>query len=635
MKRSDIKWVLLINLLLIYGVVMGQPGSTPTGGRYNDLPGMVTFTAEEASEYLTRILHDDHLWGLDGSEVRQMLFRLMEQYLEPYDSITVKLERASFEPLFRQAAASLRHDTFPLRWLNPNTFMIDTAVLEKDPLIQKTSIIFRGPHWASIPQGIARDSMLAWFGQAFHGTDTITEMVIDTAYLNGKGVQLFRKVGVTITPSPLPEGDRSVVRYLPDSSKMVIIRERNPQTEGRGADNILPDPVKVFSDSLQRAVATLQQYIQTRDSIQIWFRDPGGRQIPFWMKMNNDDLFRYWVKNSVNDSITLWLGNPSKNILSLLLEEGVDLKRPEKKGSEDIPLTSIKPLKALANITPLEELPFSWKHGILSSLSVNQNHLSNWSKGGVSSLSTMVDILARSEYTHRKTKEQWSTSARMRYGSIRTKEQGFRTSNDILEFNSQYNKVMKEKLDFSALLYMKTQSAKGYNYPNDSVVVSKFLNPGAFTVGIGGEYKPWKKTRITFTPLSYRNTFVLDTAHINQALHGIETDMRSRQEFGGQLLIRNSMTIAEGFDLTTSARLFSSYLNKPQNIDVDWELSLEKKINWYFTIKLNLHLIYDDDVRFPVLDVDGKPVLWPDGRARTAARLQLNEFLGLTLSFRI
>jgi hypothetical protein len=68
---------------------------------------------------------------------------------------------------------------------------------------------------------------------------------------------------------------------------------------------------------------------------------------------------------------------------------------------------------------------------------------------------------------------------------------------------------------------------------------------------------------------------------------------------------------------------------------VDWEFSLEKKINWYFTVRLNLHLIYDDDVRFPVLDVDGKPLLWPDGRARTAAKMQLNQFLGLTLSFKL
>ncbi|MFO7722540.1 MAG: DUF3078 domain-containing protein [Bacteroidales bacterium] len=635
MKWPDRKNLILIILLLNVFMAKSQQDSLPNGGVGNDLPGRVRFTTEEASEYLSRILQENHLWDQDSGQVRLMLIRLMEQYREPYDSITVKLEEVSFEPLFRQAATSIRHDTFPLRWLNPNTFIIDTTALEKDPLVQKTSIIFRGPHWASIPQGIARDSMLAWFNQAFRGTDTVSEMVIDTAYLVRKGVQIFRKEGATVTPSPVPEGDSSVVRYLSDSSKMVVIRERHPLVEGVGANNIPRDPVKIHGDSLQRAVETLQAYIHTRDSVQIWFRDPGGSKVPFWMRDSREDLFRYWLKNSVNDSITLWVGNPSKHVLSLLLEEGVDLKRPEKKSADDIPLTNIQPAKTLARIKPLEEAPYSWKHGINSSVSLNQNHLSNWSKGGVSSFSSMVDVLAKSDYTHRKKDEQWNSSGRLRYGSIRTKEQGFRTSNDILEINSQFNKVMKEKLDFSALLYMKTQVARGYNYPNDSVVVSKFLNPGAFTIGIGAEYKPWEKTRITITPLSYRNTFVLDTVNINQELHGIEADMLSRQEFGGQLLVRHSMTILEGLEATTSARFFSSYLNKPQNIDVDWEFSLEKKINWYFTIRLNLHMIYDDDMRFPVMDVDGKPVLWPDGRPRTAARLQLNEFLGLTLSFRI
>jgi hypothetical protein len=70
-------------------------------------------------------------------------------------------------------------------------------------------------------------------------------------------------------------------------------------------------------------------------------------------------------------------------------------------------------------------------------------------------------------------------------------------------------------------------------------------------------------------------------------------------------------------------------------VDVDWEMNLEKQISWYFRIRLNLHLIYDDDIRFPVLDAAGQPVLLPDGSKKKVARTQFNQFLGLTLSFRI
>ncbi len=175
--------------------------------------------------------------------------------------------------------------------------------------------------------------------------------------------------------------------------------------------------------------------------------------------------------------------------------------------------------------------------------------------------------------------------------------------------------------------------AKGYNYPNDSVVVSKFLNPGTFTVGLGVEYKPFKNTSFNFSLLSYKNTFVLDTANIDQTLHGIASDKRIRQEMGGQILIKNKISILSDLEISNSIRLFSGYLNKPQNIDVDWEINFKQKINWYFTIILNLHMIYDDDIRFPALDEDDQPILNPDGSTKKIPLMQFKQFLGLSFLF--
>jgi hypothetical protein len=177
---------------------------------------------------------------------------------------------------------------------------------------------------------------------------------------------------------------------------------------------------------------------------------------------------------------------------------------------------------------------------------------------------------------------------------------------------------------------MKNQIAKGYRYPNDSVVVSKFLNPGTFTIGLGAEYKPFKKTSINFSLLSYKNTFVLDTAKINQTLHGIDSDKRANQEMGGQLLIKNEINILDDFNIKNSLRLFSNYIDRPQNVDVDWEINLEKQISLFFTVQLNIHMIYDDDIRFPKLDENDEPLLLPDGSEIKVPKLQLKQYLGLT-----
>jgi hypothetical protein len=181
---------------------------------------------------------------------------------------------------------------------------------------------------------------------------------------------------------------------------------------------------------------------------------------------------------------------------------------------------------------------------------------------------------------------------------------------------------------------MKNQIAKGYKYPNDSVVVSKFLNPGSLTISLGLDYKPFKHTSINMAPLSYKNTFVMDTARIDQTAHGIDSDKRTKQELGTQILMVNTVKPIEDMTVSSKLRLFSNYLNHPGNIDIDWELLMDQKISWFFTIRLNLHLIYDDDIRFTVYGSDEQPILLPNGSEKKAARAQFKEFVGLSLLFK-
>ena len=85
---------------------------------------------------------------------------------------------------------------------------------------------------------------------------------------------------------------------------------------------------------------------------------------------------------------------------------------------------------------------------------------------------------------------------------IKTGDDPIQKNLDLLETNSKLNHKAFGKFDFSATLLFKTQIAPGYNYPNDSVMVSKFMNPATVTVGFGLDYKPHKSTSINFAPLS-------------------------------------------------------------------------------------------------------------------------------------
>jgi hypothetical protein len=205
---------------------------------------------------------------------------------------------------------------------------------------------------------------------------------------------------------------------------------------------------------------------------------------------------------------------------------------------------------------------------------------------------------------------------------------------DFLEINSKIGHKAFGKFDLSGLLQFKTQFLPGYNYPNDTVKVSKFFNPATIIVGYGLDYKPDKNTSINFSPFSYKGTFVPDTATINQTKFGISSDRRSKNELGAYLIVSSKVSLFEKVNMTNRLQLFSNFLSKPQNIDVDWEMITTMNLNWFTELKVNVHLIYDDDTKLPVYDSEDNPVMDINGMQKKAPMLQFKEYLGLSFVFK-
>ena len=61
---------------------------------------------------------------------------------------------------------------------------------------------------------------------------------------------------------------------------------------------------------------------------------------------------------------------------------------------------------------------------------------------------------------------------------------------------------------------------------------------------------------------------------------------------------------------------------------------LKANLNWFTEVRLNTHLIFDDDTKTPVYDKDDNPVLGDDGVQVKTARVQFKELLGLSFVFR-
>src|SRR3546814_14425089 len=60
------------------------------------------------------------------------------------------------------------------------------------------------------------------------------------------------------------------------------------------------------------------------------------------------------------------------------------------------------------------------------------------------------------------------------------------------------------------------------------------------------------------------------------------------------------LDVVKNVTLENKLMLFSNYLEDPQNVDIDNQLSLNMKINDYLTTYFGLQLIYDDDILLPL-----------------------------------
>lgn len=284
-----------------------------------------------------------------------------------------------------------------------------------------------------------------------------------------------------------------------------------------------------------------------------------------------------------------------------------------------------------------------WKKGGFFAMNLNQVALINWAAGGESALSSTVILNAFAKY--RKDDTYFEAILDAGFGFITTKSQSLRKNEDKIELNINAGKKAKGKFYYAGMLNFRTQFAPGFNFPDDTTVISRFLAPGFLSLALGMNYKPNDWFSAFLSPATGRATFVVDQTLANAGQFGVEkaildnvgnvvTEGKNvRWEFGAYLRARLQKDIAKNITVVSNLQLFNNYSDpiKEQrgNIDVNWENLILIKANSWLTTSIFTNLIYDHDVQVPVkrnvngVDVDG-----------TGPRTQFKEVLGIGLSFK-
>lgn len=431
-------------------------------------------------------------------------------------------------------------------------------------------------------------------------------------------------------------------QILKDTTILIIVDTLNKVTSSNSGFPFRYYNSAYEGDSVEIAIKSLVKFLEDRDSTVIYFTGTTNTITPVWINSKTNRMVRYWLKNEFSDSVAVWIGSISKNKIGLYVEDGINFRRPVKQthiSDARMDLNYLENSK-LKNIRRIAVRPQYWVYRSEAAVSLTQASLTNWVKGGESSISTVMDVTGFADYENKEAKLLSNNFIRLKYGLVKSGKEKIRKNFDLFETNSKLNHKAIGKFDFSAIMLFKTQIARGYNYikrinnEDSAVLVSKFANPVVLTLGLGLDFKPNKTTSINFSPLSYKGTFVTDTAHIDQTKYGIQKNKKSLIEPGASLQITNEFSPVKTVVITNRLQMFTNYIHHPQNIDIDWEMIATINLNWFTDVRLNTQLIFDDDTKTPELDKSGTPILRPDGSQKKSVRIQFKELLGLTFLFR-
>ena len=232
-----------------------------------------------------------------------------------------------------------------------------------------------------------------------------------------------------------------------------------------------------------------------------------------------------------------------------------------------------------------------WTKGIATTIGFSQLQLMQWAAGGAGQLT--LNTYADAYVNMTKGKLVWNSELQAGYGFIQSFETGYKKSDDRLILDSKLDYKVAEKLYVSAVYNFRTQFANGYS---GDEIVSSFMAPAYTSLGIGIDFMPAKNLSINFAPLTGMVTMVRPREL--RTRYGNAEDQFARFELGAQLKVDGKVEV-ENFKVGTSVVLFSDYLNKPQNIKVNWDVNAEAKISRFFSVTLRTSLIYDDNVRVP------------------------------------
>ena len=229
---------------------------------------------------------------------------------------------------------------------------------------------------------------------------------------------------------------------------------------------------------------------------------------------------------------------------------------------------------------------------------LNQSAFNNeWLGGGTSNIAGNVGL--NYDFNYSSSKSVWDNKLIVAYGLTKVKDQDMTKSDDRFEFTSLYGKKSgNSNWYYSAFLNFKTQMDSGFDAVS-KIKTSHFFSPAYLQAGPGMLWKKSDNLKVNIAPATSRVIFVnsefTDGLPDGVTYFGVKGNKSTRFEFGAAVNACYKLTLLENVTMENILNLYSNYLDKPQNVDIDYQMNLAMKVNKYISANIAFQAIYDDN----------------------------------------
>lgn len=338
------------------------------------------------------------------------------------------------------------------------------------------------------------------------------------------------------------------------------------------------------------------------------------------------------------DSVTV----DSIAVDTIVIRRTVDkIYSPRKDVNLQIPNIDFKKTKTLQKGFQRFRVPSFWETENSFGINISEVAFVNWNAGGDNAVSGLGFLKFARKYKF--SNFQWDNNLELRYGLNAQEGRKLRKTEDVIRLSSNlgFKKSNTSNWFYSVQLNFNTQFSNGYKYPDRDVPISRFMAPGYLLFGAGTSYiTKDEKFNLYLSPLTQKSTFVLDQDLADSGSFGVQEAILDADgnvitpgenhllELG--ILITNNLNInvADNIELKSRLNLYTDYIKSFGNVDVDWELTLNMKVNKFISTSLGTQVIYDDDILFDIVKNDNGTIINPG-----VPKIQFKQVLGVGILY--